>query len=111
MDRLDRLNIPTPCREDWEAMDGDAQRRHCAACACAVVHLSSMTRSDALDTLDAARAEGRGLCVRVQRDARGRVVTQTERHRALLGVLQRYAAARSSGGEAPPPPQEPEPHA
>lgn len=120
MDRLDQLTIPKPCHEDWETMDGDTQRRHCEACACTVVHLSSMTREAAIDTLGSARADKRRLCVRVQRDARGRVVTQTERYQALLGVLQRHAAAQGAAvaprrGESPrsteETPQEPEPHA
>jgi hypothetical protein len=38
-----KINIPTPCHEDWNAMVPNAQDKHCNACAKTVVDFTSMT--------------------------------------------------------------------
>jgi hypothetical protein len=38
-----KINIPTPCHEDWNAMIPNAQGRHCNACVKTVVDFTSMT--------------------------------------------------------------------
>jgi hypothetical protein len=60
---LNQIHVPEPCGQDWEAMDGDAQKRLCAGCGCHVHDLSAMTATDAQSVLD--NAVGR-LCVRYE---------------------------------------------
>jgi hypothetical protein len=72
---LNQVQVPKPCGEEWDAMDGDAQQRFCAGCGCHVHDLSAMTTPQAQDILD--KAEGR-LCVRFQTRPDGTVLTQNE---------------------------------
>src|SRR4051812_3832533 len=67
----DRLPIPSPCTQDWDAMAGDAVRRHCAVCDKQVIDLSALPRKQAARVLKVGAA--RGLCVRYAHDEAGQV--------------------------------------
>jgi hypothetical protein len=91
---LNQIHVPEPCGEDWEAMDGNAQKRLCAGCGCHVHDLSAMTAPQAQTLLD--RAVGR-LCVRYQTRPDGTPLTlddaPTPEHRAFW---TRHLAAAAS---------------
>lgn len=67
-----QIRIKSPCQEDWDAMDGDSRRRHCAACDREVVNLSAHSRAEA-EAIVAGRPAGQRLCVRYGVDAAGAV--------------------------------------
>ena len=69
---LDVIGVKSPCPVSWDAMSGDERSRFCAHCGLHVHNLSAMTTDEA-QRLVCERA-GR-LCVRFERDVRGRVVT------------------------------------
>lgn len=72
----DNLPVPSPCDEDWDAMDGDEQRRFCGKCQRHVVDLSAMTRCEADATLQGASSGG--LCVRYTYGETGDIVLRSE---------------------------------
>lgn len=65
-----RLNIPTPCTQDWDAMTPADQGRHCAACQKVVVDLSRMTDGEIVSWMQ-ARA-GQEICGRLETGQLGR---------------------------------------
>lgn len=67
----DNLKIAEPCGEDWDAMTGDEQRRHCEHCAKNVTDLSQMTEDDATSFLQGSIDQN--VCVRYSCDKDGRV--------------------------------------
>ena len=69
---LDNIKIASPCAADWDAMIGNARRRHCGDCKLNVYNLSDMTRQEAENFL--IQAEGR-VCVRYFKRADGTVLT------------------------------------
>jgi hypothetical protein len=69
---LESLEIATPCRADWNKMQGDDRARFCATCAKHVYNLSEMTRAES-DAL--IRFKEGNLCVRMLRRADGTVIT------------------------------------
>lgn len=71
--QLDQISIASPCKMDWNAMQGDEKARFCGDCRLNVYNLSGMTKEEA-ETL-VKQKEGR-LCVRFYRRADGRVLTQ-----------------------------------
>src|SRR5690242_16906019 len=58
---LENIRVASPCKEDWNAMQGDDRARHCLRCDQNVYNLSDMTREEA-EALILAK-EGK-LCVR-----------------------------------------------
>lgn len=60
--RADEISIPTPCDEDWDAMDREERGRYCHRCARSVHDLSAMTEPEARALLDAAEV-GERLCI------------------------------------------------
>lgn len=84
---LDTIRVAEPCREDWDAMTGDARARHCERCDLHVTDLSALTRAEAEDLLS-RRTPGGRLCVRYALDARGAVVTRTSERERLLALLR-----------------------
>ncbi len=91
---LKQIQVPEPCGEDWDAMDGDARRRFCAGCGCHVHDLSAMTGAEAQRLLD--RADGR-LCVRFQTRPDGTPLTQEGAStRAVRGRWPRRFTAAAS---------------
>ena len=69
---LEELRIATPCRADWDDMQGDDRVRFCGRCQKNVYNLSAMRRDEA-EALVRER-EGR-LCVRFYRRHDGTVLT------------------------------------
>lgn len=69
---LEEIRVATPCRADWDKMQGDDRSRFCQSCAKNVYNLSEMTRSEA-ETL--VREKEGQLCVRFFQRADGTVLT------------------------------------
>ncbi len=69
---LEEICIATPCRADWDKMQGDDKSRFCGSCAKNVYNLSSMTRLEA-ETL--IREKEGQLCVRFFQRADGTMLT------------------------------------
>ena len=93
---LQTLEIPIPCTESWDAMQGDEQVRHCGLCRKNVYNLSVMPQAQA-EALLAGHADG-GVCVRFYRRGDGTVLTSDcgtsprVRLRRVLRTLPRAAA-------------------
>ena len=73
---LDRIEIASPCHEDWGKMasNEDGRSRFCGSCQHAVFDLSAMSREEALELL--RKREGERACVRLYRREDGRVMTR-----------------------------------
>jgi hypothetical protein len=69
---LEEVRVASPCRADWDKMQGDNRVRFCQTCAKNVYNLSEMSRSEA-ENLIAAK-EG-NLCVRFYQRADGTILT------------------------------------
>jgi hypothetical protein len=87
------LPIARPCPESFEGMPGDDRRRFCARCNKHVHDLASHTEEEARALF--ARSAGARPCVRVTRDAHGRVLFRA----AGLAAAVSLAACAA----APPP--------
>ena len=72
-DFLGRVRVASPCRANWERMEGDERVRFCRECNLNVYNLSGMTRREAESLV--AETEGR-LCARFFRRADGTVLTK-----------------------------------
>lgn len=107
---LERVQVASPCHEDWGSMVGDDRVRFCLKCEKNVYNLSSMTR-EAAEALLAERI-GDELCVRFYQRADGTVmtedcpvgVTKKRRKRAALAIAgagaMAFAAAAALGESA-----------
>jgi hypothetical protein len=71
-DKLQRLQVASPCQSSWEAMRGDGRRRHCLQCDKQVYDFSQLTPREIAGLIEAT---GGKLCGRLTRDAGGRLVT------------------------------------
>ncbi|HEX9794847.1 MAG TPA: hypothetical protein VGC54_12760 [Planctomycetota bacterium] len=88
--RLDALRIQSPCAASWDAMRGDDRARHCQDCALSVHSLVAYSRKEAADLLEDS---GGRLCLRIVRDADGRVLTRDDlRPRGLRRSWRRAAS-------------------
>lgn len=94
------LPINDPCHEDWDAMDGAAERRFCDICTKDVHNLSEMTRRGAESLLDAERAAGRRVCVRYRHNRSGRLLFRQREVEATAPVAQRRGVSRLLAGAA-----------
>jgi hypothetical protein len=90
---LDDLEITRPCDASWEAMRGDDRARSCDRCRREVVDLSAHTRAEA--EAIAAQDPATRPCLRITRDAAGRVLTSVGRRLPL--VLIGSVAVASAG--------------
>ncbi|MCP9493117.1 MAG: ankyrin repeat domain-containing protein [Pyrinomonadaceae bacterium MAG19_C2-C3] len=90
---LDRVEIPVPCREDWNEMRGNAEVRFCSHCAKDVHNLSSMTRRDAERLI--AKSNGR-ICVRYVTRADRTIVTAPETFAPLFNITRRASRLAAS---------------
>ena len=75
---INRIEIPIPCTESWDAMRGDHAVRHCGACKQSVYNLASFTQAEAVALLTAR--SGR-VCLRIFRRPDGTVLTSDCRER------------------------------
>jgi hypothetical protein len=71
-DKLQRLQVASPCSSSWEAMHGDGRRRHCLECDKAVYDFAQLTPREIAGVIEASQG---GLCARLTRDEWGRLVT------------------------------------
>ena len=67
---LDNIRIASPCRADWNTMQGDDRVRHCGECNKNVYNLSNMTRDEA-EALLLSRGH---LCIRYYRRSDGTIL-------------------------------------
>ena len=88
-DHLDRVEVSSPCSEDWSDMPGDERVRQCRRCQLAVYNLSAMTRTDALELLNAHT--GHRVCVKFYRRADGTLIT-SDCPRGRATAMSRFAA-------------------
>jgi hypothetical protein len=70
--RLPMIDVPRPCPESWDSMQGIGPARDCAVCGRKVHDLSAMTSADVGRLV--ARS-GERVCVRFTRDINGAIVT------------------------------------
>jgi hypothetical protein len=69
---LESLEVATPCRANWNKMQGDERTRYCGSCAKNVYNLSGMTRAEAEALVRSREGE---ICIRLMRRADGTVLT------------------------------------
>ncbi|QNA87712.1 hypothetical protein G4G28_03105 [Massilia sp. Dwa41.01b] len=122
---LPHLEIPVPCTESWDAMEGDERVRHCGLCRKNVYNLSALPQAEAAALL-AGDVDGQ-LCVRFYRRSDGSVMTsdcstspRVRLHRAMrtlprtaagaAGVAAAAAVAVAVAHVAPLPPGRARPH-
>jgi hypothetical protein len=117
---LDRIQVASPCSENWNLMKGDDQVRFCAHCSKHVYNLSAMTLGDAEVLL---RESGGSVCTRFYRRADGTILTQdcpvgmrakTDRLRrrvslamsGVLGLVPAFAQSPNPPGASQTQPQQ-----
>ena len=71
-DKLQRLQVASPCSSSWEAMHGDGRRRRCLECDKAVYDFAQLTPREIAGVIEASQGE---LCARLTHDEWGRLVT------------------------------------
>ena len=97
---LESVKVATPCRADWDKMQGDDHARFCGSCAKNVYNLSEMTREDAERLIQ--EKEGH-LCARFYQRADGTMITAdcpvgiTQRRRPFWALTAGFAALMASG--------------
>ena len=72
-EKLQRLQVASPCTSSWEAMDGDGSRRHCLQCDKPVYDFAQLTPREIAGVIQASQGK---LCARLTRDDWGRLLTQ-----------------------------------
>ena len=90
------IRIASPCRTNWNLMQGDDRLRFCAECHLSVYNFSSMSEAEIDDLLD--NHEGR-ICGRFYQRADGMVLTQNcpvGPHRAYRNASHVAAALLSA---------------
>lgn len=70
---LNRLVIPSPCLESWQAMSGDGHTRFCSQCQKHVYDLAALEAREIEALVEAT--QGR-FCARITRDRFGRMITR-----------------------------------
>ncbi|MCB0428977.1 MAG: carboxypeptidase-like regulatory domain-containing protein [Flavobacteriales bacterium] len=85
-----KLNVPTPCTEDWTSMTKNDLGRHCSHCAKTVVDFTGLTDAEILNIIQNASG---GLCGRLNTHQLNRpIITPRNTHRSrfpniLAGLL------------------------
>ncbi len=92
------LPILAPCPKDFDAMDGDARRRHCAECDKDVHDLSAGTEQEAKAVL-AAREPGSKLCIRYAKDVAGNVRFRVAVAAAAVAAAAAVTACSAADGQ------------
>lgn len=62
-ERLPMIDVGFKCPEDWDAMEGDEQRRHCAGCGCQVHNIAEMPANEAEELAKLSQDEK--VCIRL----------------------------------------------
>ncbi|MEM7473687.1 MAG: hypothetical protein AAF483_01715 [Planctomycetota bacterium] len=73
---LQNIGIASPCNADWEAMEGDDQKRFCQQCSLHVYNLSEMSALEAESFLQSELGEGKRVCTRLFRRKDGKILTK-----------------------------------
>lgn len=60
------IEIKTPCKENWETMTGDKNKRFCSKCQLNVIDFSTMPPSDIIDYL--RNHQGQRICGRITKN-------------------------------------------
>jgi len=89
MSTIDRIEIRHPCSASWAEMDGDARARFCKLCSKVVHDTTALTTCELEKMLESPSVP----CLRVHRDAGGRVLT-----RDRLAALAFVGLAACTGG-------------
>ncbi len=71
-DKLQLLQVASPCDSSWEAMHGDERRRHCLQCDKHVYDFAQLTPREIAGVVEANQGH---LCARLKRDEWGRLIT------------------------------------
>ena len=69
---LANIRVASPCRADWDKMEGDDRARFCQTCAKNVYNLSSMSKAEAENLI---REKEGNLCVRFYQREDGTILT------------------------------------
>jgi hypothetical protein len=106
------LAITEPCAEEWDAMTGSSERRHCARCDKHVIALSEMTPEEA-DTL-VRSSKPHSLCLRVEHDEDGTVLFRerpetTVKSRPIVRLAVGASLLVAACGKPEPPAPAPDP--
>lgn len=72
--KLDSIQIASPCRTKWDDMIGDDRKRFCSLCQLNVYNVSSMSRSEAEELLN--NTDSKSVCLRLFRRADGTIITK-----------------------------------
>lgn len=72
LELLPQVRIDKPCSANWDQMDGDEQKRHCAGCGCRVHNIAEMSAQEA-ETLFASPDR---VCARLTVDDQQSVLTR-----------------------------------
>jgi hypothetical protein len=76
--KLESLQILSPCHVSWQGMSGNDQVRFCEQCQLDVYDLSALTRRDATQLVEEMQGS---ICVRFSRRRDGTVVTRDSKLR------------------------------
>ena len=96
---LRQIEIPNPCHENWDGMEGGEAKRFCAGCGCFVHNLAEM---DA-DSAEALLSGNEKVCTRLTIDAKRGMKTRDGwiPRIMLAGALAATVATASATPEAP----------
>lgn len=108
-DLFDLIDVPEPCPQSWETMQGDDKSRFCGSCEKDIYNLSEMTRSEAKKLILQSKES---VCVRLEKDTHGKVKTLKKQLHQITrqvpiaaGVLSAsLALAASADAQRKPPP-------
>ncbi len=75
-DYLDRIQIASPCKANWDEMSGDEQARFCNLCSLNVYNISAMNADDAETFLKERIEAGGRVCVTMYRRTDGTILTE-----------------------------------
>jgi hypothetical protein len=86
---LDKIDVQSPCNENWDEMFGNDEIRFCSHCAKNVHNLSAMTRQKAEELVKNSKG---GLCVRYVKNPSGKLVSAPKK---LTNIKRRATIAAS----------------
>lgn len=92
MDKLEDIRIASPCRANWDNMEGDDRKRYCALCRKHVYNITEMSRSEAEALVDGSTR----VCLRLYRRSDGTVITNdcpVGKRKVVIQFARTYALA------------------